>query len=66
MSSITFHMKDGTTKSFPHVGRPGGSYTKRLSFEGAFAVVTDEYGKRTAIPAADIAEVIEEPDYNGW
>jgi hypothetical protein len=55
-------MKDGTVREFPHVGRAGGSYTKTLKFEGAFAVIEDEYYRRTAIPAADIAEVIEKPE----
>lgn len=62
---IEFKMKDGTTREFRHRGRPGGSYTIRLTLEGAFAVVTDEYGKRTAIPAADIAE-INEHQGNRW
>lgn len=62
MASITLKMKDGTVKRFPHEGRPGGSYTKRLTFDGAFAIITDEYYKRTCIPAEDIAEIIEEPE----
>jgi hypothetical protein len=66
MSNITFKMKDGTKREFRHEGRAGGSYTKRLTFEGEFAIVTDEYYKRTAIPAAMIAEVIEEPDRGTW
>jgi len=62
MASITIKMKDGTKREFPHQGRSGGSYTKRLKLEGAFAVIEDEWGKRTAIPAADIAEVVETPE----
>lgn len=61
MSSITVKMKDGTIRKFPHQGRSGGSYTKTLKFEGAFVIIEDEWNKRTAIPANDIAEVIEEP-----
>ena len=64
MPSITITMKDGTKREFPHRGRPGGSWTKRLTFEGAFAIITDEYEARTAIPAADIAEITETP--NRW
>jgi len=56
---IIFTMVDGTTREFVHRGRPGGSYTIRLSFEGEFAIVTDEWGDRTAIPGARIAEVKE-------
>lgn len=61
MASITIKMKDGTTREFPHEGRAGGSYSKSVTYEGAFVVITDEYYKRTAIPASDVAEVIERP-----
>ena len=59
---ITFKMLDGTTREFKHCGRPGGSYTIRLSFEGEFAIVTDEWGDRTAIPGNLISEVKEVQD----
>lgn len=59
MASITIKMKDGSIREFKHRGRPGGSYTKHIKFDGAFAVIEDEWGERTAIPAADIAEVVE-------
>lgn len=62
MASIVFKMKDGTTREFKHEGRAGGSYTKCLTVEGAFAIVTDEYHKRTLIPALDITEIIETPE----
>ena len=58
---ITFKLKDGSTKEFRHHGRAGGSYTIRLTFEAAFAVVTDEWGNRTCIPAADIVEINDDP-----
>lgn len=57
MASITVKMKDGTVRDFQHTGRAGGSWTKEIKYEGAFAVITDEWGQQTAIPAADIAEV---------
>lgn len=62
MSNITVKMKDGSVKKFPHVGRAGGSYSKSVEFEGAFVVITDEWGKRIAIPANDVSEVVEEPN----
>lgn len=62
MGTIKIKMKDGTVREFKHEGRAGGSYTKRLTTEGAFAVVTDEYYQRTLIPAADIVEIIETPE----
>ncbi len=61
MASITVKMKDGTIREFPHKGRAGGSYTKSVKYEGAFVVIEDEYYMRTAIPAADVAEVVEIP-----
>lgn len=61
MSSIVVTMKDGSVRKFPHEGRPGGSYTKTLEYEGAFAIVVDEYGRRTIIPTADIKEIVEHP-----
>lgn len=61
--SITIKKKDGTGAKFVHRGRAGGSYTIRLSFEGAFAIITDEWGKRTCYPAADIQDIVEEPSY---
>ena len=64
--NITVQMKDGSIKRFPHVGRPGGSYTKTVKYEGAFAIITDEHGGQTAIPAADIAEINTEPLGGGW
>ncbi len=63
MSDITVKMKDGTVREFRHEGRSGGSYTKTLRYEGAFAVIEDEYHRRTAIPAADIAEIVENPSW---
>lgn len=65
VASITVKMKDGTVREFPHVGRAGGSYTKRVTYEGAFVVIEDEYQKRIAIPATDVAEVVEEPNRRG-
>ena len=61
MSNIVVKMKDGTERKFMHEERPGGSYTKKLKLEGVFAVIEDEYQKRTCIPAADIIEIIETP-----
>jgi hypothetical protein len=61
MADITVKMKDGTVRNFEHRGRAGGSYTKTVKYEGAFVIIEDEYYQRTAIPAADVAEVIESP-----
>lgn len=66
MSSIQIKMKDGTVRNFPNEGRAGGSYTKSVSYEGVFVIITDEWGKRNALPASDVAEVIETPDRGRW
>lgn len=64
MASIYIEMKDGTVKEFPHEGRAGGSYTKSIRYEGSFAIITDEWGNETAIPAEDIATVkVKRPNY---
>lgn len=65
MSSIKVYMKDGTVHDFPHKGRSGGSYTKTLVYKGAFAVVEDEWGKRTSFPSEDTLRVEETP-VRGW
>ncbi len=57
MANITVDMKDGTVRKFLHRGRAGGSYTKSLRYESAFAVIVDEWHKETAIPIADIAQI---------
>ena len=65
MANITITMKDSTVRRFLHEGRAGGSYTKTIRYEGAFVIVTDEWGTETAIPAADVAEVRVDP-HRGW
>ncbi len=62
MSNIVVHLKNGEVMHFKHEGRAGGSYTKSIRYEGAFAIIEDEWGKRTAIPAENIDQVIETPD----
>ena len=62
MANITVTMKDGTVRKFLHEPRAGGSYTKTIRYEGAFAVIKDEWGTETVIPAADIKEIITEPE----
>lgn len=50
-------MKDGTVREFKECGRAGGSWTQSIKYEGAFAIVVDEWGNQTAIPASDIEEI---------
>ena len=61
MASITIHFKDGKKKEFRHEGRAGGSYTKEVRYEGAFAIVRDEWYNETSFPAADIDRIETTP-----
>ena len=61
MSSITLKMKDGSVREFPHEGRVGGSYSKSISYEPGFVIITDEWHRKTSIPSNDIAEILEIP-----
>jgi hypothetical protein len=56
-TSIKIIFKDGTERDFPHRERPGGSFTKRIRYEGGFAIITDEYYHETAFPSENIKEV---------
>lgn len=62
MISITFKMKDGTERRFVRRGRAGGDYSIHLKYEGAFAIVVDEWYNQTAIPAIDIVEIKTEEE----
>jgi hypothetical protein len=57
MANIRIKFKDGSVKTFNHQGRPGGSYTKKLEYRGAFVVVIDEYYHETSFPASDIEQI---------
>ena len=66
MANICIELNDGTVLNFKHEGRAGGSYTKTIRYDGAFAIVEDEWGKRTAIPAANIRMIEETPERGRW
>jgi hypothetical protein len=55
--NIKVTMKDGTTHECKYQGRPGGSYSPSIKYEGVFAIVTDEWGTATSLPASDIKEI---------
>lgn len=63
---ITITMKDGTKRIFKDEPRAGGSYHKSIRYEGAFAIVKDEYYRETAIPVSDIAEIATDPHDRSW
>ncbi len=55
--NVKVKLKDGTIREFKHRGRPGGSYTVNVKYEGGFVIVTDEWDKQTAFPSEIVAEV---------
>jgi hypothetical protein len=57
MAEVFVKMKDGTKRDFPYQGRCGGSYSNSVRYDGAFAIIKDEWDTETAIPASDIAEI---------
>ena len=61
MEKIKITFIDGTTKEFRHEGRPGGSYTKQIKYEGMFAIIVDEWGKQLAFPVNSIKEIEADP-----
>lgn len=65
MANITIKMRDGTKKEFRHEGRPGGSYSKSVRYEGNFVIVTDEWQRETAFPMDLVSEVSAER-HGGW
>lgn len=67
MPNVRIKMKDGTVKEFLHTGsRAGGSYTVTVRYEGEWVIVTDEYGKETAIPNHLVECVETEPHRGRW
>ncbi|MCE5212648.1 MAG: hypothetical protein LLG40_13990 [Deltaproteobacteria bacterium] len=56
-TDIILEMKDGTARKFLHSPRAGGSYTKKIRYDGDFAITTDEFYNETAIPSSDIKEI---------
>jgi hypothetical protein len=66
MPGVTVIRKDGTVERFEERGRSGGSWSMFLTFEGEFVVITDEWGKRTAIPSSDIRSVEQDAPRSSW
>lgn len=57
-TSVIVHLRDGSKREFPHQGRPGGSYTNSVRYEGQFAIVRDPWDNDTAFPM-DVVERVE-------
>lgn len=66
MPSVTVTRRDGTVERFEERGRAGGSYGMSLTFNHGFAVITDEWGKVTAIPESDIRTVEQAAPPRSW
>lgn len=65
MANVEIKFKDGTVRKFDHEGRAGGSWTKKVRYEGAFVIVEDEWGNEIGSPADSVAEVKMTP-HRGW
>jgi len=59
--SILISFTDGTSRRFEHEGRAGGSYSISIRYEGEFAIVSDEWGREAAFPAARIKDIETQP-----
>lgn len=57
MRSIRVIKKDGKQLDFPHEGRPGGSYTKKIRYEGSFVIIKDEYDHESIFSVSDIEKI---------
>ena len=63
MRRVRIIFRDGTERDFKELSYRGG-YS--LRHEGAFAIVTTEFGHEHHFPAETIAEVVTEPDRGAW
>ena len=59
--TIKVTMKNGDKEEFRPQGRPGGSWTNSIRYEGGFAIITDEWGKETALPSGNIKSIVVTP-----
>jgi hypothetical protein len=65
MSYILIHMRDGSQREFKDTPRSGGSYEKKVSYEGNFVIVTDEWYKQTVFPM-DLVREVEITPSSSW
>ena len=61
MASFKIHMNDGKIIRHDHEGRPGGSYTKEITYVPGFVIIKDEYDKKICYPSRDINRIEEFP-----
>jgi hypothetical protein len=62
VKEIHIKLRSGETRKFLEVGRPGGSWTISVRYEGGMVIISDEWGKEIAIPQELVAEVETFPD----
>lgn len=63
MANVTIKKKDGTVLKFTQ--QPQQSRQNTVEYIAAFVVIKDGYGTETAIPAADVLEVISQSTERG-
>lgn len=64
MNRVTVKMKDGTDRHFKET-RSDRDGKNTVRYEVGFVVVTNVWGKETAIPASDVLEVEFSPEQRG-
>ena len=66
MATVRVKFKIGITRIYEDRGRPGGSYSQKLTTDGPFAVITDCYGEKIYIPAEEIEEIKVDAPPSSW
>jgi hypothetical protein len=54
MSNIHVEMRDGRKLDFLDTGKRGPSYSNKIRYQAAFAIITDEWDHQTIILANEI------------
>jgi len=65
MIDVKVIMKNGEAHEFKHKGRAGGSYGILVRYEGAFVIISDEWGNESSFPAQDVGKV-EKTQLRHW
>ena len=66
MSRITVEYTSGKKETFEETSRAGGSWCTSIRYSNGWAIITDAYGKETAIPASQVKKITEENTRCRW
>jgi hypothetical protein len=64
--NVTVIFRDGTQRKFEDHGRAGGSYSQQVRYVESFVIITDVWGKETAIPTDLVQEVVTDALHRSW